>query len=129
MNAIQDNRLPVQPLPKNPVAPPRPKRHLRQRYYQVMGLETTVKIGVNCLIAAAAISALVQLLPHHWSQQDKLRAIKINRKQTERRVDNLQAEFNRNFDPSNAQALMRQQGYRFDPKQRNVVFNDASDAD
>ncbi|MEM7725111.1 MAG: hypothetical protein AAF208_01910 [Cyanobacteria bacterium P01_A01_bin.45] len=128
MNAIQHNSIPVQPLPKNPTAP-RPKRHLRQRAYQTMALETTVKIGVNCVLAAAAVSALIQLLPHHWSQQDKLRAIKINLKQTEKRVDNLQAEFNRNFDPSNAKLLMQQQGYRFDPKQRNVVFNDSSDRD
>ena len=126
MNAIKYNRVPVKPLPKKPTAP-RPKKHLRQRAHQIMALETMVKIGVNCVLATAAISALLQLLPHHWSQQDKLRAIKISLRQTQKRVDTLQVEFNRNFDPNNARMLMQQQGYRFDPKQRNVIFSDTSD--
>jgi hypothetical protein len=129
MHAVQPSRPPLQPIQKRRVVP-RPKRHLRQRSYQVMALETTVKIGVNLVITAAAASALVQLLPSHWSQQEKLREIRTEVKQMEGRVNNLQADFSRNFDPRQAKSVMQQQGYRFDPSQRQVVWQkDASEVD
>ncbi len=121
MNAFQPSRPPLQPIEKRRVTP-RPKRRLRQRSYQVMALETTAKIGVNIVISAAAISALIQLLPYHWSQQEKLRAIRVDVKQVEGRVYDLQAEFSRNFDPRQTKRIMQEEGYRFDPSQRQVVF-------
>ena len=77
---------------------------------------------MNLALIAAAISALTQLLPYHWSQQDKLRAIRTEVNVTQERVNSLQIELNRNFDPRRAKVLMQQQGYRFDPKQKQVVF-------
>lgn len=121
MNAFQPSRPPLQPIEQRRVTP-RPKRRLRQRSYQIMALEATAKIGVNLVISAAAISALIHLLPYHWSQQEKLRAIRIDVKQMEARVYDLQEEFSRNFDPRQAQSIMQQQGYRFDPNQCQVVF-------
>ncbi|KAB8314038.1 hypothetical protein SD81_039130 [Tolypothrix campylonemoides VB511288] len=121
MNAFQPSRPPLQPIQQRRVTP-RPKRRLRQRSYQVMAVETTAKIAVNLVISTAAISALIQLLPEHWSQQDKLRAISIDVKQMEERVYKLQAEFSRSFDPRQAKMIMQEQGYRFDPNQRQIVF-------
>lgn len=121
MNAFQPSRPPLQPIQHRRVTP-RPKRRLRQRSYQVMAVETTAKIAVNLVISTAAISALIQLLPEHWSQQDKLRAITIDVKQMEERVYKLQAEFSRSFDPRQAKIIMQEQGYRFDPNQRQIVF-------
>jgi hypothetical protein len=121
MNALQQPRPPLQPIPK-PQGIPRPRRHLRQRSYQVMALETTAKIGVNLLISAAAISTLTQLLPQHWLQQEKLREIRTNVKLTEERVNKLQSDFSRNFDPRQAKSIMQQQGYRFDPNQRPLLL-------
>lgn len=130
MNAFQPSTPPQQPIQK-PRAVPRPKRHLRQRSHQVMALETTAKIGVNCAIATVAVCALVQLLPYHWLQQDKLREVRTELKQMEGRVSSLQAEFSRNFDPQQTKSIMQQQGYRFDPNQRLIVLPDqeVKDAD
>jgi len=121
MNAIQPSRPPLQPIQKRRVVP-RPKRHLRQRSYQVMALEGTAKIAVNLVITAAAASALSQLLPYHWLQQEKLREISTEVKLMEGRVNTLQAEFSRNFDPRQAQSIMQEQSYRFDPNQRRIAF-------
>jgi hypothetical protein len=87
-----------------------------------MALETTVKIGVNVVISVAAVSALVQLLPYHWLQQDKLREIGTEVKLMEARVNTLNAQFSRNFDPRETKSIMQQQSYRFDPSQRQVVI-------
>lgn len=120
MNAFQPSRQPLPPIQK-PQAP-RPKRHLRQRSHQVMAIETTVKIGVNLVIFAAAASALTQLLPYHWLQQKKLREVRTEVKIMEGRVQTLQAEFVRNFDPRQTKSIIEQQGYKFAPNQRLVVF-------
>ena len=121
MNAFQPSRPPLEPIQKRRVAP-RPHRHLRQRSYQVMALETTAKIGVNVVISVAAASALVQLLPYHWLQQVKLREIGTEVKLMEARVSTLNAQFSRNFDPRENKTITQQQSYRFDPNQRQVVI-------
>jgi hypothetical protein len=121
MNAIQPSRPPLQPTQKRRVIP-RPKRHLRQRSYQVMALESTAKIAVNLVITAVATSALAQLLPYHWLQQAKLQEMNTEVKLMEGHVNSLQAEFNRNFDPQQAKSIRQQQGYRFDPSQRQIVL-------
>lgn len=121
MNAIQPSRPPLQPIQKRRVTPGRARRQ-RLRSYQVMALETTAKIGVNLLISAAAVSALVKLLPEHWSQQDKLRAIRTEVKLMDVRVNSLQADFIPNFDQRQTQRIMQEKAYRFDPNQRQIVF-------
>ncbi|MEH1812733.1 MAG: hypothetical protein V7K26_29740 [Nostoc sp.] len=121
MNAIQPSRPPSQPIQKRRVIS-RPKRHLRQRSYQVMALESTAKIAVNLVITAVAASALTQLLPYHWLQQEKLREMSTEVKLMEGHVNGLQAEFSRNFDPQEAKIIRQRQGYRFDPSQRQIVL-------
>ncbi|MBN3878382.1 MAG: slr1601 family putative cell division protein [Nostoc sp.] len=121
MNAIQPSRPPLQPIQKRQVIS-RPKRHLRQRSYQVMALESTAKIAVNLVITAVAASALTQLLPYHWLQQEKLREMSTEVKLMEGHVNGLQAEFSRNFDPQEAKTIRQRQGYRFDPSQRQIVL-------
>ncbi len=121
MNAFQPSKTPLQPISKQRVTP-RPKRNLRERSYKVLALETTAKIGVNILISTVAISALVKLLPFEWSQQEKLREIRTEVKLMEERVNKLQEEFSRNFDPSQTKAIMQEQAYRFDPRQRQILI-------
>ena len=121
MNASQPSRPPLQPIQKRR-AVPRPKRHLRQRSYQLMSLETSAKIAVNLAISAAAVSALMQLVPYHLTQQNKLREVRTEVKLMEERVETLQTEFKRNFDPHQAHSIRQQQAYRFDPQQLPVVF-------
>jgi hypothetical protein len=121
MNAFQ----PFQPTPppeQQRRSVPRPKKHLRQRSYQVMALETSAKITVNLVIITAALSALIQLLPYHWLQQDRLREIRTEVKLLEARVNNLRAEFSRNFDPSQANAIKKEQSYRLAPNQKQLIF-------
>ena len=121
MNAFQPSRPPLKPVEQRRTIP-RPKRRLRQRAYQLMALETTAKVTVNIVISAAAVSALVQLLPYHWLQQDKLREVRTEVKVMEGRVQNLQTEFSRNFDPSEAKSIMQQKSFRFNPNQRPVIL-------
>jgi hypothetical protein len=87
-----------------------------------MALENITKISVNLVIITASISALTQLLPYHWLQQDKLRDIHNEVSLMTGRVKTLQLEFSRNFDPHQAKSVMQQQSYRFNPRQRRIVL-------
>ena len=122
MNAIQPSGPELQPIQRPKRTVPRPKRHLRQRSYQIMALETTVKIGVNFAISAAAVSALTQLLPHHWSGQEKLRQIRTEVKTTQERVSTLRTEFNNTFDSRQANSVMQQHGNRIPRNYKRIVF-------
>ncbi|WP_353929220.1 hypothetical protein WJM97_12920 [Okeanomitos corallinicola TIOX110] len=121
MNAFQPLQPTLQPEKQHrPV--PRPKKHLRQRSYRIMAMETSAKITVNVIIITAALSALSQLLPYHWLQQDKLREIRTEVKLMEGRVSNLKSEFSRNFDPTQADTIKQEQSYRFEPGKRQLVI-------
>lgn len=121
MNAIQSTREEVQPIQQRRTVP-RPKRHLRQRSYEVMALETTVKIGVNLAISAVAISALTQLLPHHWSGQEKLRQMRTEVKTAQERVNKLRSEFSNTFDSRQASKIMQQQGNRIPSNKKRIIL-------
>jgi len=125
MNAIQ----PPRPQPQRPNinkrrSAPRGHSPIRSRSYQTLVLETSAKLAVNLVISSAAVSALVQLLPYHWSQQEKLREINAEVNIIESRVNRLQTELNRNFSPPQARDLMREQSLRIDPSQRRVILTD-----
>lgn len=121
MNAIQTSSPELQPIqPRRTV--PRPKRRLRQRSYQVMALETTLKIGVNLAISTVAVSALTQLLPHHWSGQEKIRQVRTEVKTAQKRVNSLRAEFSNTFDAGQTNSVMQQHGNRISPNQKRIVL-------
>lgn len=127
MNAVQPSTPQLQPIQQRRTVP-RPKRHLRQRSYQIMALETTVKIGVNFAISAAAISALTQLLPHHWSGQEKLRQVRTEVKTAQERVNNLRAEFSNTFDSRQANSIMQQYGNRIPSNKKQIVLTNNTTA-
>ncbi|TAE57655.1 MAG: hypothetical protein EAZ76_12695 [Nostocales cyanobacterium] len=121
MNAFQPSQPTLQPE-KQRRSVPRPKKHLRQRSYRILAIETSAKITVNLIIISAALSALSQLLPYHWLQQDKLREIRTEVKLMEGRVSNLKSEFSRNFDPTQANTIRQEQSYRFPRGQRQLII-------
>ncbi|BAT52039.1 hypothetical protein NOS3756_09700 [Nostoc sp. NIES-3756] len=129
MNAFQPSQFPQQPTPQQRPPAPRPKRHLRQRSYRLMAVESTAKIGVNVAIAAAAAAALIQLIPHHMSQQAKLREVRVEVKQMEKRVSDLQEKLSRNLDPRQANSIRQEQAFKFEPNQIPIVVTKQEQVD
>jgi hypothetical protein len=122
MNATQPSRRPPAPEPRRRT---RPSHHQRSsKPYNAIALETFAKLAVNVTLSIAAVAALVQLLPYHFSTQTKLREIREEVKQTQARVNGLQNEFKGAFDPQQAKTVMQQQSYRVDPARRQIVLMD-----
>ena len=121
MNAIQSSQPIRQPSQPRRRGSPKPHQRRNPSHGAVAG-EITAKLVVNILLSTAAIAGLIKLLPHHLSQQAKLREVRLEAERTEERVNNLRADFSRSFDPGQAKSVMQEQSHRVDPTQRQVVW-------
>lgn len=126
MNSIQPSKPTRQPLKPNQKLS-RTQKPQKLHYYRAVVGETTLRLVVNIVLSTAAIAGLVQLLPYQLSQQSKLQEVRREVKRTEARVNNLRSDFSRSFDPRQAQKVMQEQTYRFNPSQRQVVWQDLDD--
>lgn len=123
MSAIR----PVPPMiaPVTPSRRPRVRQTARRRPLRNPGLltvETTIKLGINLILSAFTLSALVQMLPQHRSASEKLQDIRAEVKITEERVMKEREEFTRYFDPQQTKTIMQEQGNRIDPTQKPIIF-------
>lgn len=125
MNAIQPSRPPVQPV--KPRLTHKKKSRRRHHPYRMMALETTAKLTANFVVAVLAVSGLAHLLPYQLSQYDKLQEIDQEVNQAEGRVNKLQTDFNRYFDPQQARSVMQEQSTLVNPGQRQVLLLDKAD--
>lgn len=82
----------------------------------------SARLGVNVLLGLMAVSALIKLLPYNLAQQQRLQEIRSEVAELDERVDRLQAEFDRNFDPHQALEVMREESARLTPNQRQIIW-------
>jgi hypothetical protein len=127
MHAIQPPRPSLRPVGSRPVEPVRrssrrTRPSLPRHTHRTIAAEVGAKLAVNLVLTIAAGSALVKLLPHNISQEAKLQELRTEVAFVEGRVDHLRGDFNRHFDPQQAQAVMQEQSSRVDPRQRQVVW-------
>ncbi|WP_448563504.1 slr1601 family putative cell division protein [Trichothermofontia sp.] len=94
--------------------------------YRPHAIEVAIKLGMNVLFITGCIMALIHLLPQIRNQHRELQEIQAETTVTRTRVEHLQADFNRYFDPQQAKSVMQEQGHRIDPSQRRVVFVEPS---
>jgi hypothetical protein len=119
------NALPHYTPPPQPIEPSRQRlvrRRKRSNPHQAIAVETGFKLSVNAVLTIVAVSALVKLIPYNLAQQSKLMEIRTDVTALEGRVDRLQAELNRQFDPQQAMSVMQAESNRVDPRQRQVLW-------
>lgn len=130
MNATQPSRPPIQPAKPPQVTKHKKRKHRSSSYrYRSVALEATAKLAANTVISAAAVFSLVHLLPYLWSQEEKWQEVHTQVKQTEGRVDGLQQDFSRYFDPHQAKTIMKEQSNRLEPGQSKVMLLNQSAKD
>ncbi|MBF2049372.1 MAG: hypothetical protein EDM05_040335 [Leptolyngbya sp. IPPAS B-1204] len=124
MNALQPQHDPSpSPNPSRRHRVRRQPRRLPQRSpHHTLAVETTVKLGVNLLLATTAIITLARLIPYNTQQQADLVRLEAEVKEASTKVAGLQEDFDRHFDPQQAVTVMQEQNIRFNPKQRQVVW-------
>lgn len=114
-----------QPEPKPTRRPrriPRSSHRNRQSPYRQIAVETSIKLGVNILLSAIAIAALVKLIPYQATQESKLKELDTAVNSTQKRVSLVQANFRQYFDPAQTRSLMQRTTNRIDPSQRQIIL-------
>lgn len=100
----------------------RRRTHIFHPTYRPQIIEIAIKFSMNVLFIWGCVAALLHLIPQITNQQRELREIQTETRLTRIRVEHLQADFDRYFDPQQAKSVMQEQGHRVDPSQRRVVF-------
>lgn len=90
--------------------------------YGGLTLEISAKILTNALMIAVAIAALSKLIPNYQTQNARLEELDNEVEQTQTRVDRLNQEFTRNFDPYQSEEIWQQHTYQIKPNQRRIVW-------
>lgn len=106
----------------------RARRSPRRDPHRATTVEVTARLGVNLLLSSMAVAALIKLLPYNLDQQSRLQEIRSDVAELDAQVDQLQAEFDRNFDPNQTMEVMREQSARVTPNQRQVIWMNPASA-
>ncbi|XTZ19400.1 MAG: hypothetical protein ACQZ3M_06075, partial [cyanobacterium endosymbiont of Rhopalodia fuxianensis] len=65
---------------------------------------------------------LLKLLPYQFLQQEKLREVRTQVQETERRVGELRKDFSRSFDPHQVKQVMQENSPLIDPNKRQIYW-------
>ena len=74
------------------------------------------------MISICVTSALLKLLPHYLSIQEKLQVIESEIEGTTERLKNDQEKFSRYFDPSQTKTIMQEQSNQVESDQIPIIW-------
>ncbi|NEQ34910.1 MAG: hypothetical protein F6K40_00720 [Okeania sp. SIO3I5] len=94
----------------------------KSTYLVGITIESTAKLLTNILLSLCVTSALLKLLPHYQSIQEKLQVIESEIEATTDRLNNEKEKFSRYFDPSQAKTIMQEQSNRVDSHQIPIIW-------
>ena len=103
----------------------------RRNYPVEQGLvaETSLKLFFSFVIGMAAVVSVIKLVPYHFSQKAKLKEIRSQVEETERRVEILREQLNRNFDSEQTHILMEEYSPNIAPNRSRVFWEEETMSD
>ena len=101
-------------------------RRRNRNYPLQQGLvaEISLKLFFSFVIGAVATVSVIKLIPYHFSQKAKLKEIRSQVEETERRVKILRKELDRNFDSEHTQILMEECSPNIAPDRSRVFWEE-----
>ena len=102
--------------------PIRRGRNYRRR--EGLVAEISLKLFFSLVIGVGAVVSLFKLVPYHFSQKAKLKEIRSQVAETERRVEILRERLNRNFDSEQTQILMEEYSPNIAPNRSRVFWEE-----
>ena len=102
-----------------------PSRRLRN-YPVGQGLvtEISLKLFFSFVIGATAVVSVMRLVPYHQAQKAKLKEIRSQVEETERRVEVLRNQLHRNFDSEKTKILMEEYSPAIRPNRSRVFLEE-----
>ncbi|ELS02397.1 hypothetical protein Xen7305DRAFT_00021110 [Xenococcus sp. PCC 7305] len=86
--------------------------------------EISLKLFFSFVIGAVAVISVMRLVPYHFSQKAKLKEIQSQVEETERRVEILREQMNRNFDSEQTPILMEEYSPNIAPNRSRVFWKE-----
>lgn len=123
-----DEPLPPPQIPH--YIPPQPRRRQRLQskpktnLHKTLAVESLTKIAVNLCLAGVAIVTLFHQLPQQKQQEIKLQEINTEVNKVQARVDLLQDNLSRYFDPTTSAEVMQEQTHLVLPNHQEIVINE-----
>lgn len=98
----------------------------RRNYPVEQGLvaETSLKLFFSFVIGTTAVVSVIKLVPYHFSQKAKLKEIRSQVEETERRVEILREQLNRNFDSEQTHILIEEYSPNIAPNRSRVFWEE-----
>ncbi len=90
--------------------------------------EISLKLFFSLVIGATAVVSVMRLVPYHFSQKAKLKEIRSQVKETERRVEILRDQLHRNFDSEQTQMLMEEYSPAIAPNRSRVFWEEDTES-
>lgn len=86
--------------------------------------EISLKLFFSFVIGAVAVISVMRLVPYHFSQKAKLKEIQSQVEETERRVEILREQMNRNFDSEQTPILMEEYSPNIAPNRSRIFWEE-----
>ena len=106
-----------------------PKRTPYKAAWQAIAFESSVKLTVNLLLAIIAATTIAKLVPYYRAQQARLTTLQASVEAAELKNTELRAQFNQNFDPTQAARIMQEQSGMGYPNQKQVIWTQPLDTE
>jgi hypothetical protein len=94
----------------------------RQSSYRSLAIESLGIAGINLFLVGIAIASIGHLFPQAFLDKAKLTALESELQQTQARVNQLQANYQRDSDPQQFQRIVQEENNLIAPNQRRVVW-------
>ena len=94
---------------------------------QELVAETSLKLFFSFAIGMAALVSVIRLVPYHFSQKAKLKEIRSQVEETERRVEILREQLNRNFDSEQTPILIEEYSPNIAPNRSRVFWEEETE--
>ncbi len=107
------------PRRKSPI-----RRRRNSKLQSGMVAEISLKLFFSVVIGLGAMISVIKLVPYHFSQKAKLKEIRSQVEETERRVEILREQLNRNFDSEQTQILMEEYSPNIAPNRSRVFWEE-----
>lgn len=101
---------------------PQQRKQQQQTHHRLLVMEAGLKIGMNVVISGVALVTLFNIVPHRVAQQQKMQELRTEVQVTEKRVNQLKADFNRAFDPGQERQIAQEQTHFVDPNRTPIVW-------
>ncbi|MBD0335264.1 MAG: hypothetical protein ICV62_07240 [Cyanobacteria bacterium Co-bin13] len=87
-------------------------------------IEISAKLLVNGVLACAAVTSLMRIVPYTQAQRQELQKVEAAVAVAEVETSKLRSDFSRYFDPRQAGNVMQEQSGWESPSQRQIVWID-----